>query len=119
MIPSSEMAPVAWRATDSASCSASALSTIFRSASSSKGIPARAAWPRRTIDITPAICFGPITAIFDDGQMKVNRLPKARPDMPYVPAPNDDPMITVRCGTVEFDTAFTSWEPFFTMPACS
>ena len=37
---------------------------------------------RRTWAITPAICFGPITAIFAVGHKKVNRLPKARPDMP-------------------------------------
>jgi hypothetical protein len=32
--------------------------------------------------MTPAICFGPITAIFAVGHRKVKRLPKARPDMP-------------------------------------
>ena len=41
----------------------------------------RTARARRTIDMTPAICLGPITAILALGQMKVKRLLKARPDM--------------------------------------
>ncbi len=36
-------------------------------------MPLRAAWPRRTIDMTPAICLGPMTAILAIGHRKVNR----------------------------------------------
>ena len=38
--------------------------------------------PRRACDMTPAICLGPITAIFAVGHRNVNRLPNARPDIP-------------------------------------
>ena len=39
--------------------------------------------------------------------------------MPYVPAPYDEPMITVRWGTVELVTAFSICEPFLMMPSAS
>ena len=87
MIPSSLMAPVARSASEPRSWMASAWATIRASSSSSKGSPLRAARARRTCDITPAICLGPITAILAVGHSQVKRLPKARPDMPYVPAP--------------------------------
>ena len=80
-MPSSLIAPVASRATEPLSWIASTAATSLASASSSKGSPFRAACPRRTIDITPAICLPPITAILALGQMKVKRLLKARPDI--------------------------------------
>ena len=61
---------------------ASTISTILASSSSSNSSPLRAAWPRRTCDMTPAICLGPMTAILAVGHSQVNRLPNARPDMP-------------------------------------
>jgi hypothetical protein len=80
-MPSSLMAPVASRAIEPLSWIASTAATILASVSSSKGSPFRAAWPRRTIDITPAICFPPITAILALGHRNVKRLLKARPDI--------------------------------------
>ena len=38
--------------------------------------------PRRTIDMTPASCFGPMTAIFAVGQVNTKRVSYARPLMP-------------------------------------
>ena len=39
------------------------------------------------IDITPASCSPPMTAIRDVGQEKTNRGSNGRPDMPKLPAP--------------------------------
>lgn len=61
---------------------ASTISTILASSSSSNTSPFRSAWPRRTMDMTPAICLGPMTATLAVGHRKVKRLPNARPDMP-------------------------------------
>ena len=75
IIPSSLTAPVATSAKDPRSWISSTFCTIAASYSSSNSSPLRSARPLRTIDITPAICFGPITAIFAVGQRNVNLFP--------------------------------------------
>ena len=76
------MAPEATRASEPFSWISSTWRTISASASSSNSSSLRAARARRTIDMTPAICLGPITAILAVGHKKVNRLRYSRPDMP-------------------------------------
>ena len=62
-MPSSVIAPEDRTASEPSSCLASTIATMSASWASSNSSPLRAAWPRRTIDITPAICLGPMTAI--------------------------------------------------------
>ena len=81
MIPSSLIAPVALKARDPSSCHFSANATIAASSFSSNFSPFLAALALLTIDITPAICFGPITAIFAVGHKKVKALSNALPDI--------------------------------------
>ena len=81
-MPSSLTAPVARSASEPRSWACSTRATISASAASSNSSPRRAAWPRRTSDITPAICLGPMMAILAVGHSQVKRLPKARPDIP-------------------------------------
>ena len=52
------------------------------SVSSLTSSPRRAARSRRTIDITPAICFGPMIAILAVGHRNTNLVSNARPPMP-------------------------------------
>ena len=73
MIPSSQIRPVEYNAVDSCSICPSSAAVCARIASSSTSIPRPAAALRATISITPASCFGPITAMRWLGQEKMNR----------------------------------------------
>ena len=81
-MPSSETRDVAYKPLDRSSAQCSTDSTRLALAASSKTSPRRSVALRCTMVITPAICFGPITATFAVGQVKVKRVPKARPLMP-------------------------------------
>src|SRR5262249_37323359 len=77
IMPSSETREVANRPLDRSSAQNSTRSTRLALASSSNFSPRRSAAARCTMVMTPAICFGPITAIFAVGQVKAKRVPKA------------------------------------------
>ncbi len=74
MMPSSLTRPVAYSARDDFSVKSSTAAVIIASCASLNSCPVLAAAARRTIDITPASCFGPITAIFAVGQVKMKRV---------------------------------------------
>src|SRR6202171_511565 len=57
--------------------------------------PLRASCRTFTSVNTPAACSAPITETWDWGQENMKRGSKARPDMPYVPAPYDPVQRTV------------------------
>ena len=82
IMPSSETREVANSPLERSSAQYSAVSARLALASSSNSMPRRCAARRPMMLITPAICFGPMTAILAVGQMNVNRVPNARPLIP-------------------------------------
>ena len=84
---------LAERAKDSFSANVSIISTSCLSSFSSNFSPFLFAFALLTKDITPANCLGPITAIFADGHVNKNLLLNALPDIAYVPAPYEAPIM--------------------------